>query len=55
MTKQAHALLLKIPEHGGVVQEALLSDGLSVPAKLDITKTVICKPECPWYQRVQAQ
>ena len=42
MAEQLHAILLVVPQHGGVVQEALLCDSLSIPTKLDITKAVVC-------------
>ena len=42
MAEQLHAVLLVVPQHGGMVQEALLCDSLSISTKLDITKAVVC-------------
>ena len=42
MAEQLHAVLLVVPQHGGMVQEALLCDSLSIPTELDITKAVVC-------------
>lgn len=42
MAQQSHAVSLKIPQHGCVVEKALPGNGLSIPAKFDVTKAVIC-------------
>lgn len=43
MLQQLHALCLVVPEQGCVVQKALLGDGLSVAAELDMSKTIVCR------------
>ena len=42
MLEQLHSPVLVVPQEGGVMQEALLGDGLCITAKLDIAKAVIC-------------
>lgn len=48
VAEQAHASWLIVPQHGGVVQKALLGDGLSISAKFDITKAIICNGSMQW-------
>ena len=42
MPEQLHSLVLVVPQERGVMQEALLGDGLCIATKLDIPKAVIC-------------